>query len=101
MTRIEALATALRRAVAAEQFSEVRQLAEDYAREVTERWNALPPGDAARMQLWREAKFLLGWARQTVRAQRAHIGAQLSAVESLAAYLRTQVSKQSTWQLQG
>lgn len=101
MTRIEALARGLRRAVAAEQFAEVRQVAEEYARAVEDQWNALPSGDPGREQLWREARFTLDWARQTVMAQRALIGDQLSAVDSLAAYLRTQVSEQSTWQLQG
>lgn len=101
MTRVEGLAKALRRAVAAEQFAEIRQLSEEFARAVEQRWNALPPGDPGRAQLWREARFVLDWARQTVLAQRSHIGDQLSAVKSVAAYLRRQASAGSTWHLEG
>jgi hypothetical protein len=88
MEELRRLAGGLREAVTAERFAQVQRIAIEYARLAVERSRTLAPGGPEAARLSSEALELLTWARQTTRARRASLAAQLDTLQPLVAYLR-------------
>ncbi len=96
MEELERVADGLREAVTAEKFAQVQKIAVEYARLVVQRWRALAPSGPEATRLSSEALELLTWARQTTRARRASLAAQLDALRPLVAYLQNRSLEQRT-----
>jgi hypothetical protein len=90
------IARAFRAAILAGDHVLAERLASEYARALTEFWQALPESARAASAVPRQASELLTWARGMTIVQRAILGEQLAVLEKSLHYAIDQAPKQSS-----